>query len=336
MRHTVGASAAFFVLICTGLGVAVTDVASQPKLVIEETRYDFGKLYEEDFYKHTYRVKNTGTTDLIIDKVKPGCGCTAAYFDEVIPPGKTGSVTLEVNNDKVTGYFDKSATIFSNDPVNPSFTITIVATIIERVQVKPGWRIYLQGMYGEKVSQLLTFSSNEPDSKNFKILGITTDMDEQVTYSLIEDETPGVQKVRVWKNPKLPTGFFMGTMYVATNSDYTPEKLVQIKVTTKSSIVVSPRSLNFGPIENVASVAGKAIEKELTVLKMDGDFEITGIIFSDDFYEANYEMDEGNSYKISVTFRPGAEVKNYSGVMTILTDDPSTPHVRVRLFAQAL
>jgi len=336
MRHTLSASAAFFVLIYAGLGAVATDASSQPRLEMEQVRFDFGDLYEEDYYKHTYKVKNTGKTDLVIDKVKPGCGCTAAYFDEVISPGKTGNVTLEISNDKVTGFFDKAATIFSNDPVNPSFTITIVGNIIERVQVKPGWRIYLRGMYGERVSQVLTFSSNEPNSDKFKITGITSDIDDQVTYTLLESDTPGEEKVRVWKNPKLSTGSAMGSMYVATNSDYTPEKLVQINVTTRSSMVVQPTSLNFGRIEDVASVAGESIERELTLMKMDGQFEIVGITFSESFYEASYKAAENNTYKVSVKFRPGAEVKNYTDVMTILTNDPSTPTVRIRLFAQAL
>lgn len=44
----------------------------QPNVVIEEMRYNFGEVFEQKAYVHTFRVRNEGTADLQIKKVKPG------------------------------------------------------------------------------------------------------------------------------------------------------------------------------------------------------------------------------------------------------------------------
>ena len=44
----------------------------QPKIYIEELRYDLGEVYEQDKYSHKFKVENKGNADLKIEKVKPG------------------------------------------------------------------------------------------------------------------------------------------------------------------------------------------------------------------------------------------------------------------------
>jgi hypothetical protein len=43
-----------------------------PKLVISEKIHDLGRIYEPEKYEHTFIIKNTGTADLVIDRVQPG------------------------------------------------------------------------------------------------------------------------------------------------------------------------------------------------------------------------------------------------------------------------
>lgn len=44
----------------------------EPSAMIEQTRYEFGEIYEQKSYKHTFKIKNSGTGELRIDQVKPG------------------------------------------------------------------------------------------------------------------------------------------------------------------------------------------------------------------------------------------------------------------------
>jgi hypothetical protein len=44
----------------------------EPTALIENMRHDFGQIYEQKSFKHTFKVKNTGSGDLNIEQVKPG------------------------------------------------------------------------------------------------------------------------------------------------------------------------------------------------------------------------------------------------------------------------
>ena len=159
-----------------------------------------------------------------------------AQYDKVIPPGQEGSITLEIDGKKVAGPFNKRATVQTNDPKHPQLTIALAGTIVAYVDVQPSTRVYLSGMYGEHISKELTVTSN--DRKNdFKILGLSSNIDDKITYKVIPDAEPGKYTIKLWKNPKLPTLHTWGSLFIETNSEHSPQKIVQINVATRGAIV---------------------------------------------------------------------------------------------------
>ncbi len=105
---------------------------SAPKLVIASLEHNFGSVKAGTPLTFTFKVKNEGDADLEIKSVSPSCGCTSSEFDKVITSGKQGGITLEVKN--TTGYKGdvvKNATVTTNDPNQPSFTLVLKATFTE-------------------------------------------------------------------------------------------------------------------------------------------------------------------------------------------------------------
>lgn len=45
---------------------------AQPSILIEEMRHDMGEVFEQDFYKYAFKIKNVGEAELQIKNVKPG------------------------------------------------------------------------------------------------------------------------------------------------------------------------------------------------------------------------------------------------------------------------
>lgn len=307
-----------------------------PDILIETMRHDFGEILERKVYRHVYIVKNVGTKDLIIQEVKPGCGCTAASFTEVIRPGEVGEVVLEVDNEKVAGKFDKSASILTNDPKSPQMSISIAATIVPFIGTRPEGRVYLRGLYGEKVAKELEVFSNETDHE-FEITGVRSNIDDKITYRLEKSGEPGRYVLKMWKNPLLPTMNTWGNLYIETNSENAPEKIIQVNVTTRGVIVVQPSTINFGRVEkfSVGSPAGEELERTVTVFKVKGGFNITKVEFSSEYYEAEIEALEEGKYRLTVRMRPG-DRESYQDEMIINTDDPNEPSLRVRLLARAI
>ena len=261
-----------------------------------------------------------------------------AQYDKVIPPGQEGTITLEINGKKVHGSFNKRATVQTDDPKHPQMTIALAGKIMTYVDILPSNRVYLSGMYGENISKELTISSNEK-MKDFVVTGLSSNIDDKITYKLIPDSEPGRYKIKVWKNPKLPTLHTWGSLYVDTNSEHTPKKIIQVNVATRGAIVCQPSTLTFGavtiPDQSLAEM--EPSEKSLTVFKVKGDFEIRNVEFSSPDYTAEIEpIEDGKRYKVIVNFAPESKKKNYYDEMIINTNDPQEPSVRIRLIARGI
>lgn len=44
----------------------------KPEMYLPETKFDFGKVFEQEKYEHDFVVRNNGKADLVIQNVKPG------------------------------------------------------------------------------------------------------------------------------------------------------------------------------------------------------------------------------------------------------------------------
>jgi len=257
-----------------------------------------------------------------------------ADFTEAIPPGQTGEIKFEITGSKVAGTFTKTATVYSNDPSRKSMKIGVSAQIIQFVEILPAQKVYLRGTYDEAISKTLTIRSNETE-RDFEITGVRSNIDDKITYELGERNASGEYEIKIWKNPKLPTMNTWGSIYLDTNSENEPEKVIEINVATRGAIVVHPSTVNFGRV-SAQNAEDDVIERVVTVYKLSGSFEIKGVEFSSGFYEADIEaLEEGRKYRVKVRIRPGSK-DSYIDEMIINTNDPQEPSVKVRLLARGV
>jgi len=317
------------------------DKSSEGKPVLEVPRlnYDFGEVFHLDEYGFAFVVRNRGNADLVIEDVKPSCGCTAAKFDKVIAPGKEGKIELVVDGNKVHGSFTKAAEVRTNDPVRPEFTLSISGKEIPLVSVVPDGTIYLHGRPGEKIEKDLTVSSNEKDL-DFKVTSVTSNIDDKIKYSVENGPKKGEYTIKLEKDPKLPIMSTYGSLTIHSNSTKQPETTLQVHVMTKSSISLSPSVLNYGKVKFAdAEGAGAPSTKSLLVTKSTGKLKITGVSTSNPNFQAKVETVRADQqYKVTVVFTPPVRKQakqTESGEMLIQTDDPQEPTLRVQLVARS-
>lgn len=90
--------------------------AAKPESDIEwkATTIDMGKIEQGKPVTVEFEFTNPSMIPLIINAVRPACGCTAAdYPKEPIVPGKSGKIKLTYNAAS-TGPFTKSTTVTTN------------------------------------------------------------------------------------------------------------------------------------------------------------------------------------------------------------------------------
>jgi Protein of unknown function (DUF1573) len=107
------------------------DVKKMRKTTMEvaNAHYSFGKLKDGDKVRHTWVVKNTGTSPLMISNINTSCGCTAPYFSkQLIMPGREDEITLTFNSAGKSGHVTKNAHIMANTENSP-FPISFDADV---------------------------------------------------------------------------------------------------------------------------------------------------------------------------------------------------------------
>ena len=68
------------------------------------TEHDFGQVREGEKVVQVFEVLNTGDVDLLLQSVKPSCGCTTPKYDKKpIRPGQKGSIEVVFNTKGRTG-----------------------------------------------------------------------------------------------------------------------------------------------------------------------------------------------------------------------------------------
>ncbi len=79
------------------------------------TEHDFGTINENDVVTHTYTFKNTGESPLIIEGVRPSCGCTAPSWTKTpIPVGAEGEIEVKFDSKGKPNAQNKTVTVTAN------------------------------------------------------------------------------------------------------------------------------------------------------------------------------------------------------------------------------
>lgn len=101
-----------------------------PRLVIDRTNHDFGRINEGNSVETTFQITNPGKSVLNIRETRGNCGCTVSSLPKKeIKPGETVPMIVTFSSAGRRGRQYKTVTIFSNDPLSPTQMISIRAEV---------------------------------------------------------------------------------------------------------------------------------------------------------------------------------------------------------------
>ena len=103
----------------------------QPKLILQQTSFDFGDIKQGDKVTHTFVLSNGGGDLLKITNVKASCGCTAAAPEkDELAPGESTNLNVTFNSAGRRGKQSKTVRIYSNDPENPEMLLSVTGNVV--------------------------------------------------------------------------------------------------------------------------------------------------------------------------------------------------------------
>lgn len=111
--------------------LSAEELKNSPVVKFDVESFDFGDIKPGSKVEYTFNLKNIGKRDLIIRDVKSSCGCTAVSPSKNLVASNE-SVPLKVVFDSTgrSGRQNKTITIITNDPKNPTTVLRISTNIL--------------------------------------------------------------------------------------------------------------------------------------------------------------------------------------------------------------
>ncbi|MFI5253530.1 MAG: DUF1573 domain-containing protein [Bacteroidota bacterium] len=111
---------------------------SQPSIVVSDSSFGFGVLYEGMIQTRVLKLYNTGTTPLKILQLNAPCHCSTLSMDtDVILPKDSADLRITFNSKTYNGDVQKNVLVVSNDPAHRNSFITFHADVRAILKITP-------------------------------------------------------------------------------------------------------------------------------------------------------------------------------------------------------
>jgi uncharacterized protein DUF1573 len=294
---------------------------SHPILEVKEPSQDGGRVEEGMPVRVYFKIANRGSADLEIQQVKPDCGCSVAHWEKLIKPGGTGTIEVEVHTDYFRGSITKHLTVLSNDPLQPELRLAVTAQITPLVEITPGTAALL-GVDDAPATQEFTLQRTGGSAmKIVEVIPNAPYLQTEVT------PLPGQGHYRLKLTATMDTPPGRNVVPVVVKTDLPKSNMLTLVVTVDRGIVTVPPMVFFGIVPKQLKTPTSAA---VTVSRRSGSFHVKELSVDDPKLEAKLEpLRDGAEYRITVTYRGGWEEGFARKTLTLTTDDPNQPVLKI-------
>jgi hypothetical protein len=295
----------------------------QPLMEVKETAQDGGVVEEGTVVHFRFTVANRGEGDLLIQRVKPSCGCTVAKWEPMIKAGAEAAIEGEMNTEYFRGAVTKHLTVFSNDPNRPQLELTITARVNPLVEIKPGNAAMLAV---DDKPATHEFTLERTGGKPMQIVRVVAN----APYIKAES-TPlpgeGRYKVTVTATTDTPAG--RNVIPVTVQTDLPKGAMRMLMVTVDRGIVTVPPMVFYGILPPKLQAPMQAA---ISLSRHSGPFHVTEATADDPKLQVKLEtVREGAEYRVTVTYPGGCGLVRKT--LTIKTDDPKQQVITIPIQA---
>jgi hypothetical protein len=313
-------------LACAGSEPPAT-VPSAPRITFDATLYDSGAVDAGTRVTHTYRFKNAGGFDLVIDNVRTSCGCTAAVTaSRVVPPGGQGAVAVECDTADAVGSRQTTTSVYSNDPAQPVTTLVLAAAVRADVAADPP-RLYIGHVSrGQTAPTTVRIVGGGP------IVSVEA-AGTRIAAALGGGRDARARQVQITVKPDAPIGRFEEVVTLRTGSPRRPVLQVPVVGVVEGDVMVTPAQLDFGmttPDATASRVIGlqQRGQQPLHIIAA----RLTPALGT----AAVRVGREGKDYRVTVVLRAGLRSGKFTGTVEIETDHPEQQRIQVPFSGQVV
>ena len=144
--------------------------------VVNGEQFDFGVMPRGGTRRHVFRVKNVGTSELVLQLVRTTCKCTLSKIkNREVAPGETTEIALEWATKDLppsAEQFEQLAVVRTNDPKKKQLNLQIRGRIIDDYRVLP-YELPLSEVLASQETtvpvKILSYRKDSPEIESWKI-----------------------------------------------------------------------------------------------------------------------------------------------------------------------
>lgn len=301
---------------------------SGPDIKFEQMEHSFGKVDQGTVLEHDFEFANVGTETLKILKAQAGCGCTTTQSATEVVAGGTGIIHVRYNTAHKSGKTRQTITVTSNDSAKPEVRLGIEAEVFVAFSISPPQAV--MGLVAEGATASKILSIRGGGGVKLDITEVTSGVD-WLTAKLIDKESPPdaqdvqLKDLEISMTKPMPIGRQEGNVTIKTSHKGFETVNVGVQLNVVGKLRIEPAELDLGAVE-----AGKAATYELVVPDRDPSIYLGApkIDLTGGTAERIVRYD-GNQAKIIVTVTPNKDAKEITGELSIRTNHPVNPDLKV-------
>ena len=142
---------------------------TKPIITFKKLSHDYGSIKAKiTEVKAVFDFKNTGNAPLLLQTVYPSCGCTSVSYPKIpLLPGEKGRITAVFHTKNISGKFDKTILVYTNDSAHKIVILNIHGKIIQK-------GLYIDDDYPQAIGNL-SFKTNHVAFNKLKTTDIKID-----------------------------------------------------------------------------------------------------------------------------------------------------------------
>ncbi len=303
-----------------------------PDLRFDSYNWDFGAVNKGDIPTYSFKCRNVGSADLVISKVEASCGdCLGiGNWSRTIPPGGEGEIKTFVMTPNQQRGVAKELYVTSNDPISPVVHLEVTGYVRpSQVLFSPRTVGFGSPRHTESATREINVLVSDEDG--FSVTSVSSDspfVDAALAPSKIKD-LPGYTIIATLK-PGAPVGDFKAKLTIESTHPLQPKAEVPVTATIRGSIDLDRDMFFLGIVkkgkEAASNVTISTVSKDpLSITKIDNPLDCVSI--------ESKPKTEGKEYTLTATLKPTAPLGNIKGEITIHTNDPDQPTLKLPVYA---
>ena len=311
-------------------------LVGKPALSVGQSETDLGTILDVEKTKFKIEFTNSGDGVLVISRVQPSCGCTAAKPNKTeYMPGEKGMIEGEFDPRNKEGAQSKTITIFSNDPDHPSTVVTFKSVVQPLVKIEPKVLNFAKVDKTQGKSMFVTLTCGTADFK----ATLATGSDDRFQASVLKTEEVDIggkklnrSTIEVKLAPGAKVGRGTSTIAVRTNEPRADLINVQVVAEITGELEVTPSPATLGnlpggqPFESkitLRSKTGKAIKIKAVELRRPTNLGL----------EVSFTSSETNTvHSVVVKGVAPERAGAMQGEIAVLTDEPGEEEIKIPFY----